>query len=86
VLKGPGSIALVLGIVLLLLTGWFLMFGLGFAGLKCPECDCTYELGKPGCQSPIIYLWISLAAFLSSAGFFIASWLPKKRARAASVD
>jgi hypothetical protein len=61
-----GLVSLFVGILFLIAAGFFFFSGIGFAGLKCPECDCRYDLSIPGCRSPVIYLWMATFAFIGA--------------------
>jgi hypothetical protein len=64
--KRSGSVSLLVGVLFLIASGFFFFSGLGFAGLKCVECDCRYDLAIPGCRSPIIYLWMAVVALIGA--------------------
>jgi hypothetical protein len=64
--KRSGPVSLLVGVLFLITSGFFFFSGLGFAGLKCVECDCRYDLAIPGCRSPIIYLWMAVVALIGA--------------------
>ena len=79
--KRSGTVSLLFGVLLLMASGFFFFSGLGFAGLKCVECDCRYDLSIPGCRSPVIYLWMATFALIGSAGLLTNGWLRRRRNR-----
>jgi hypothetical protein len=57
-----------LGALLFLLAAFCFLSGLGFAGLYCVPCNCTYDLRVPGCRTPIIYFIMTTIAVLGALG------------------
>ena len=81
--KSPGSVALLIGILLTLSAGWFLLWTWSSASLRCVPCDCHYDLsaGSSYCRLPAI---LALLFFVSLAGAvvsFVAAWFRRRRAR-----
>jgi hypothetical protein len=78
-LKRSGSLSLLVGVLFLVASGFFFFSGLGFAGLKCVECDCRYDLSIPGCRSPIIYLWMAVFAFIGALALLFKGLVGRRR-------
>jgi hypothetical protein len=77
--RWSGSVSLLIGVLLLIASGFLFFSGLGFADLKCVACDCRYDLSIPGCRSPIIYLWMATFAFVGSVGLLANRWLRRRQ-------
>lgn len=77
--KWSGSVSLLVAVLFVIASGLFFFSGLGFAGFKCVECDCRYDLSIPGCRSPIVYLWMAVFAFIGALGLLAKGVISRRR-------
>jgi hypothetical protein len=82
-LRKPGSVALVLGILLGLAAGWFYLWTWSAASLRCVECDCNYSLTAaiPVCRRPAILALLAYATSIGAIVSFMMAWFRRRRAR-----
>jgi hypothetical protein len=83
VLKNPGSVALPVGILLVLAAGWLYLSALTSASMRCVPCDCSYDLRAADsyCRPPAVLARLSVATLVGSTASFAAAWIRRRQAR-----
>jgi hypothetical protein len=83
-LKNPGSVALLIGILLILSAGWFLLWTWSSASLRCVPCDCRYDLSAANsyCRLPAILVQLFCATFIGAIASFVVAWCRARRTAA----
>ncbi len=84
-LKKPGSVARLIGVVLILAAGWFFLWTVTAASLRCVPCDCRYDLTAENsyCRLPAILNLLLLVTFIGAIASFVIAWIKRRRARRA---
>ena len=82
-LRNPGTIALIIGLLLILSAGWFLLWTWSAASLRCVECDCRYDLSAANfhCRWPAILSLLFNASFVGAILSFAVAWFQRRRAK-----
>ena len=82
-LRYPGTIALIVGFLLILLAGWFFLWTWSAAALRCVECDCRYDLSAVNfhCRRPAVLNLLFSATFVGAILSFVVAWFQRRRAK-----
>lgn len=85
--RRSGFIPFLVGVLLTVSAGWFFLWTLSSAGLRCVACGCRYELtaSDPYCRLPSILLILFLVTFVGAIGAFGVAWFQRKRAKRIAV-
>lgn len=82
-LRKPGLFPLLIGVLLIFLSGYLYLGAVAGATLRCHECNCRYALNaeNPFCRSPaILALWF-YATVSGAIVSFITAWYRRRRAK-----
>jgi hypothetical protein len=82
-LKRPGFVSLFIALLLFLSAGWFLLWTLSSASLRCVPCDCRYDLSAVNsyCRLPAILVLLFYITFIGAMALVVVAWFQLRRAR-----
>ena len=83
ILRNPGSVATLVGVLLLLSACWFFLWTASSASLRCVPCNCRYDLSAENsyCRLPSVLALLFYASLIGAIISFIVAWLQRRRAR-----